>query len=166
MISPRHVLTAAHCTDFNSGNWDVIVGEHSITSSSDGTRHTKCRVVDHPQFDQRTLNNDYAIIHLNQPVQLGTRAMPACLPTSSLGGDFLAGKTLTVSGWGRLSSSQGGPTVLHKVDIPGVTNAACNRDWFNGDITSKMLCAGSDGNSGGIAIGACFGDSGGKHTLL
>ena len=165
LISNRHVLTAAHCTGVNGGIWDIIVGEHSTTNSADGTRHTKCRAVDHPQYNSSTTNNDYAIVHLNQPVQLGPRAMHACLPTSSMGGDFLAGKTLTVSGWGARSPSDGGPNVLHKVDIPGVTNAACARDWFPGQITNKMLCAGSDDNSGSIAIGACFGDSGGKHKV-
>merc|ERR1719347_864125 len=40
LISPRHVLTAAHCM---GGSFYVIVGEHDKTDSSDGTRHTVCR---------------------------------------------------------------------------------------------------------------------------
>ena len=159
LISNRHVLTAAHCTDAYNGEWDVIVGEHSTTSSSDGTRHTKCRFENHPQYDDYTINNDFAVVTLSQPVDIGTRANYACLPTSGMGGNFLAGKTLTVSGWGRLASNQLGPTVLHKVELPAVSNTACGQ-WFSG-ITDKMLCAGREGQN---AVGACNGDSGGNYV--
>ena len=158
LISARHVMTAAHCVDVNGGNWDVIVGEHSVTSSSDGTRHTKCRHTNHPQYS--SLNYDFSIVHLQTPVQLGPRAVPACLPTSrSLGGNFLAGKTLTVSGWGTTSSGGFSPNVLHKVDVPGLTNAECNRKYGSGSITSIMLCA---GNTVAGGIDSCQGDSGGR----
>ena len=156
LISDRHVLTAAHCT---SGTIDVIVGEHSVTSSSDGTRHTTCRYNDHPSYGN--LNWDFAILHLNTPVSLGTRAVPVCLPPTSMNDAFLGGKTLTVSGWGALTEGGGSPTVLHKVDVPGMTNAQCRSD-YPGQITNNMLCAGQP--SGGID--ACQGDSGGEKIIL
>ena len=155
LISDRHVLTAAHCI---GSNIDVIVGEHTTTSSSDGTRHTTCRSVGHPSYSSSTLSNDFAILHLNSPVQIGPRAVPACLPTSALGGNFLVGKTMTVSGWGTLSSGGSQPTVLHSVDVPGISNADCNQA-YSGDITTNMLCAGDVANGG---IDSCQGDSGGK----
>ena len=151
LISDRHVLTAAHCT---SGSIDVIVGEHSITSSSDGTRHTTCRYVDNPSYSN--LNNDFSILHLRTPVTIGTRATPACLPPSSYGDSFLGGRTLTVSGWGALSEGGGSPTVLHKVNVPGMTNSQCN-NYYSG-ITSSMICAGQAGGG----VDSCQGDSGGK----
>ena len=152
LISDRHVLTAAHCT---SGVFDVIVGEHTITSSSDGTRHHVCRFVDHPNYGN--LDNDFSILHLSQPVKIGTRAAPACLPSSNMGGDFLAGKTMTVSGWGDLTEEGSGPTVLHSVNVPGITNTKCSQS-YPGEITSAMLCAGYAGGE----LDACQGDSGGK----
>ena len=160
LISDRHVLTAAHCTS-NGGNYDVIVGEHRITASSDGTRHSVCRFVDHPSYNSNSLSNDFSILHLDTPVQIGTRAAPACLPLSSFGGDFLAGKTMTVSGWGALSEGGGSPTVLHSVDVPGITNDQCNNN-YPGSITNVMLCAGQ--SSGGID--SCQGDSGGRFSKL
>ena len=153
LISDRHVLTAAHCTSRNR-DYDVIVGEHSITSSSDGTRHKVCRAVDHP--NNRGVDYDFAILHLETPVQFGTRAAPACLPPTTFGGDFFDGKSLTVSGWGDLSNGQGSPSVLHSVDVPGMTNAACRNAYSS--ISSDMMCAGRA--SGGID--SCQGDSGGK----
>ena len=156
LISDRHVLTAAHCTSGSSP--DVIVGEHRITSSADGTRHTTCRYVDHPSYSN--LNNDFSILHLRTPVNLGTRAAPACLPSSTFAGDFLAGKTLTVSGWGALSQGGGSPSVLHSVGVPGMTNSQCNSN-YPGQIRSSMLCAGRA--SGGID--SCQGNSGGKQLI-
>jgi len=158
LISDRHVLTAAHCTSGSSP--DVIVGEHRITSTTDGTRHGTCRFVDHPSYGSPDrLSNDFAILHLRTPVQIDTRAAPACLPPSTYDDAFLGGKTLTVSGWGALTEGGGSPSVLHSVDVPGMTNAQCLND-YPGDIDGSMICAGR--TSGGID--ACQGDSGGPLT--
>ena len=162
LISDRHVLTAAHCTT-RGGSYDVIVGEHRVTSSEDGTRHSVCRHVDHPSYNTNTLDSDFSILHLDEPVQLGARAVPACLPQSSFSGDYLDGKDLTVSGWGALSEGGGSPNVLHKVVVPGMTNTFCNqRQIYGGQISSNMLCAGQTSGN----IDSCQGDSGGNFCLL
>ena len=158
LIDAQHVLTAAHCTGSGASGMQVIVGEHKVTSSSDGTRHSVCRVVNHPNYNSPVnLNNDFSILHLSTPVDIGPRAAPACLAQSSMGGDYLVGKTLTVSGWGALSEGKGGPSVLHSVGVPGITNAKCNKVY--GSIQPAMLCAGTA--AGGID--SCQGDSGGKQ---
>ena len=66
---------------------------------------------------------------------------------------------MTVSGWGRLSSGGSLPTVLHKVVVPGITNAACKARYGDSRITTEMLCAGDVANGG---IDSCQGDSGGN----
>ena len=37
-------------------------------------------------------------------------------------GDKLVGKKAVVSGWGRLNETGGSPDVLHKVEVPVITN--------------------------------------------
>ena len=159
LIGPKHVLTAAHCT--SSSNFDIIVGEHRITDSSDGTRHKVCKAVKHENYNSQTINNDFSIVHLKEAVTFYTRAKPACLPTASMGGDFLAGKTMTVSGWGALSQGGSSPSVLHSVGVPGITKSLCKSKY--GGITDSMLCAGDVANGG---IDSCQGDSGGKSYLF
>ena len=95
---------------------------------------------------------------LDIPVVIGPRAAPACLPTSNLGSDFLDGRTMTVSGWGATSQGGAQPTVLHSVDVPGITNARCSQHYTG--ITNAMLCAGDVTNGG---IDSCQGDSGGNE---
>ena len=133
----------------------MVVGEHDTTGANDGTIHKVSRVVEHPSY--KFPNFDFAIVTLKTPISFETRANAACLPTRSYSGDFLVGKTLTVSGWGALSQGGGSPTVLHSVRKPGLSNSRCN-NLYNGQITSQMLCAGRV--SGGID--SCQGDSGGK----
>ena len=158
IIGPNHILTAAHCM---GGSFEIIVGEHDVTDTDDGTRHTVCSTISHPDYNEDTTNYDYAIVVLNEPITLGSRAVPACLPDASFGGNFLDDKTMTVSGWGRLESGGDTPNVLMSVDVPGVSNDACRESYGESSITDVMLCAGQP--EGGID--SCQGDSGGKFCL-
>jgi len=158
LISNRHVLTAAHCTRGLS-SFDVVVGEHNTADPGDGTVHKVSRFVEHPRYTRNPPNYDFAIATLKTPVSLGIRANAACLPTPSWGQNFLAGKTMKVSGWGRTSQEGGSPSVLHSVNVPGLTNSQCNRLYDN-SITSQMLCAGYVSGE----IDSCQGDSGGPLT--
>ena len=137
-----------------------MVGEHTIEdgTTQDGTRHSVCATTSHPNYNSDTTNYDYAIVRLSEPVQLGARAVPACLPDNTFGGSFLDDKTMTVSGWGTTSSGGDQATVLMSVDVPGMTNAKCGQAYGSNAITDAMLCAGNYDEGG---IDSCQGDSGG-----
>ena len=159
IISPRHVMTAYHCLGGAlPGFYRIAVGLHSQNDTSGAVVHEICRYVGFPP--------DFAIMHLEKPIEFGPRAVPACLPTSKMAGDFLANKTMTTSGWGVMQDSQEGPypNSLRFVKVRGVTNELCNEMYGTiGDIVRYTeLCAG-DVVKGGID--ACYGDSGGKIIL-
>jgi len=158
LIGPQHVLTAAHCMGYD---FEVVVGEHQINSAEDGTRHQVCGTTLHPSWNDGTLDYDFAIVRLTEPVQLGARAVPACLADASMAGDALDGQTVTVSGWGTTAAGGNQAEVLMSVDVPAMTNAACRETGYGeNQITDAMLCAGQA--AGGID--SCQGDSGGPLT--
>ena len=160
LLTARHVLTAAHCI---IGPVHVVVEEHDLDSEKDGIKHEMCRTESHPSYNvEARFNNDFAILHLKEPVEINDRAVTACLPDPSMGGDFLSKKKMTVSGWGKLKHEGESPRVLHSVDVTGDTNDHCAQDYNNTGfvITKSMLCAGE--HSG--AVDACQGDSGGNYV--
>ena len=105
------------------------------------------------------MNYDFAILRLKEPVKIGVRAVPACLPESNLEGNSLNGETVVASGWGRLSEGGNQAVVLHSVSIPVITASECKKAYSSSSITDAMLCAGNIDDGG---IDSCQGDSGGK----
>ena len=97
------------------------------------------------------------IITLTEPVVLGDKAIPVCLPTEDMDDGFLTGKTLTVSGWGDTQQGGSQPVVLHSVEVPFVPTGVCNTA-YNGVINDVMVCAGNITHG---EVDSCQGDSGG-----
>ena len=170
LISAKHVLTAAHCVEDNTdcSRYSVGIGMHN-RNGSDGKRVDIDHISNHPHYHNLCGTNitdfDFSILHLNiqhfhihmnNGITFNNKVIPACLPDKSFGGDFLDGKILTVSGWGKPFYAN-----LQKGTLPGVTNKDCSimNDAKCTYITENMLCA---GNSKNRKVGHYFGDSGGS----
>lgn len=162
LIAPRWVVTAAHCVVerkvVSPSAVDVLVGTTSLKRG--GTRVDVDTIVVHPRYNDRTGENDIALLRLVVPVGAAvlpvvTRAREASLTS--------AGTLATAIGWGdTLIRGDRYPADLRKVNLPIVTNRVCNgRRSYGGDVTAKMLCA-------GFAAGgkdSCQGDSGGPLVV-
>ena len=174
LLTDKHVLTAAHCTfdlndkPFEASDIRVVVAEHHQSDTSDGVRHDISSYKNHPQYDASTIDNDFSVLHLASPVELGDRAIPACLPDLRFSGDKLVGKYVTVSGWGRLNIKEtinddsDYPELLQSVDLPVLSQEDCRELYGPSDITNSMMCAGYI--SGGMS--ACHRDSGGRVAIF
>ena len=163
LISPRHVLTAAHCTEgYTTANLTVLLGEHRVDDNV-FNKKTLSAILDHPDYNVSVKHdNDFSILTLSEPVAFTRDVSPACLPADP-GQDFV-GQVATVSGWGLLSWSWWGgnyPTTLMEVDVTVMTNAECISAYEQIQlvINSNMICAADSGKD------SCSGDSGGPMVV-
>ena len=184
LISPRHVLSAAHCfckigqniewCQSQCSRWSVGLGMHNIMDR-DGLI-VKVQHISIPEdfvFTENDIENDFALLTLASEVKLNDKIRIACLPNINMSHDFLVGKDLTVSGWGRGSDGVNCvECMLHRAQYPGITNEYCQELYntdpegvcekaaeFHPQISESHLCAGipfpsekshSSGDSGGM----------------
>jgi len=155
LISSRTVLTAAHCRTSVS-SFDVVVGEHNVNSNDGEQRISPSTWINHPDYNDRTVNNDFAIIHLSRDVTFSDAMFPVCLPKSS--SSNFDNKDAIVTGWGTLYSNGPQPSILNEVATTIISNTACTASdtaYSTSDITEFMMCATRPNKD------SCQGDSGG-----
>uniref|UniRef100_U5EZJ4 trypsin n=1 Tax=Corethrella appendiculata TaxID=1370023 RepID=U5EZJ4_9DIPT len=155
IISSTHVLTAGHCTDGSSvSNLRVRVG--SSRHASGGQIVSLKRITQHPQFDYSTIDYDFSLLELAQPLQFDNNRQPLGLPEQD---EPVADGTLCiVSGWGNTQSVTESRASLRAAQVPSYNQNECDRAYRQyGGITDRMICAGY--TAGGKD--ACQGDSGG-----
>ncbi|MBX2870217.1 MAG: serine protease [Acidiferrobacterales bacterium] len=150
IIDKRWVLTAAHCVFGRSANSiQVATGLTDLNGPATELINVT-RIVQHPQYNNRTLNNDFALLALQTLTGQ---------PIASLygGSSDLSGLIGTAVGWGATNASGTSFTNdLMEVDMPIVSNTQC--ESLNQDgTTAQMLCAGDLAGQ----RDACGGDSGG-----
>ena len=136
--------------------------DQAETLEDEEQRLTVKEVVVHPHYNDRTYENDIALIKVSEKFNCKSRVLyPACLPskTSSLASyDSWAS---IVTGWGTVSEDGPVSTSLQKAKVPVVSDSKCrevmDRQPGTPDIRQSMLCAGDTKGK----VDSCQGDSGG-----
>jgi secreted trypsin-like serine protease len=172
LIEPDLVVTAAHCFYDETGNQsefakdiDVLLGAQNLSDSTENCNIGGClrqrievsKLKIHEKYNYQTYENDIALMKLKSPVQglpVATLISKASLKDP--------GTTATAIGWGS-TTADGSlyPEILQEVDLPLVSQTACENAMGIGEITENMLCAGYE--QGGKDT--CFGDSGGPLVV-
>lgn len=154
IVSPTHVITAAHCIPENPRG-TVILGAHSISSGGVQRLAVK-RFTPHPSWNvPSTYDNDIAVLELSEPAIFTDEVSPICLPKDNV--CFTEGTPCVVTGWGLTNEYGGFPDDLQETAVKLVDRERCRRYAGYADVTDRMICAGYE--SGGRD--ACAGDSGG-----
>jgi len=169
LVSPRHLISAAHCFPDNGSNrriTHVRLGEHDISKTSDDARGTPldvpvARVAVHEGYSNVSLKNDIAVITLRRAVTFNARISPVCMPDALRNTNNLERRfsSMNVIGWG--ATVNGGRTVnaLMQAEVPLVGSQECDRAYASVQRIRigrrDQICAGRG------LIDACSGDSGG-----
>ncbi|XP_061719514.1 trypsin II-P29-like isoform X2 [Cydia pomonella] len=168
LISPRFVLTAAHCTKSSrdptvaeAAPKIVRLGARNILDVPEPHDELITRILVHPSYSAPRKYNDIALLRLSRDVEFTRYIQPACLwtsvNTSAIFGATVTGWGVVVSG-GRDSSPNlqtAEVDIIESTTCDGLLRHYCNRNWCGLDQT--QVCAGKI--EGGVDT--CQGDSGG-----
>uniref|UniRef100_A0A182QFE5 Peptidase S1 domain-containing protein n=1 Tax=Anopheles farauti TaxID=69004 RepID=A0A182QFE5_9DIPT len=168
LISPRHVLTAAHCALNDDGAAPQVVrlGVIDITAGLYDPQNKFAQeyriesIKRHPQHEFRSEYHDIALVTLDRTVTLNSAVTPACLWT----GARVPVRRLEAAGFGQTSYGGERTPVLLKVQLSPVEIAACRRFYPAGrrrreGLIDQQMCAMDE------RMDTCHGDSGGPLQI-
>lgn len=103
ILSPNYVLTAAHCIDTTTISVTLIFGEIDRNPSNPEAQTVLARnFIIHPQWNRNSINNDIALIRLNEPLTFVPGSIAAVLLlTSAQENELFVEETVTVPGFGK-----------------------------------------------------------------
>ena len=174
LVDPTHVITAAHCAVNRSGNAlspdQVSVGWADSGNYRDLRMHFVDSVEVHPDYDDRILDNDIAVLELSGPIAGATPVRVATVAESQAA--LQAGDPVTSAGYGALSSTGPSSSTIQVADLTVIPDSTCGDEtksyridgitfWGMGVNTNHSVCAIGVKASTGQIIDTCQGDSGG-----
>ncbi|XP_063382863.1 serine protease snake-like [Cydia fagiglandana] len=153
LISPRFVLTAAHCTKSSrdptvaeAAPKIVRLGARNILDAPEPYDALITRIIVHFSYSAPRKYNDIALLQLSRDVEFSRYIQPACLWTSANTSAILSA---TVTGWGVVVSGgrDSSPNlqtaevdIIESTTCGGLLRRYCNRNWCGLDQT--QVCAG------------------------
>ncbi|XP_054728901.1 serine protease snake [Anastrepha obliqua] len=159
LISPKYVLTAAHCTGLGGQSPTVVrIGGSSLNDPQTPNIPIK-RVIVHPGFRSGSSYNDIALLELVQEA----RETPACLWTQY----DAPHNNVTALGYGHTQFAGTNSNVLQKAVLFLVPNDICLRYYMPDEnilqqgLANTQICAGDQENR----RDTCQGDSGGPLIM-
>jgi secreted trypsin-like serine protease len=162
LINKKYVLTAMHCVSSKGATADyakVTIGEFNTATNGESIPQQDIivsRIIERSDYNERTINNDIALLQLSTDAVFNDNVVPACLPTDVT--KMYENQNAVVSGWGTTSFGGSSSNKLKEttVEILPSSNAACTP---YGSLGNGKMCAYTEGTD------SCQGDSGGPLVL-
>jgi trypsin len=124
--------------------------------NSGGISHQSSRIVNHPLYNDRSLENDVSVVQTATVISFNNQVSAIALGSAQVGGGVLA----VVSGWGHTNHGGSAPNQLQALITRTLTNADClNRLDIHlgpGFLSVTNICTLLQ-----FGQGTCQGDSGG-----
>ncbi len=153
LISPRVVLTAAHCVDFQGLKADhVVVKFGESRTSSESIKAMDFRI--HPDWNSHSLINDMALVRLERDAPAEAIPVPYLPASMKLTQDDV-GTSLLFVGFG--VNSWGSDGIKLWMETP--LDIVCTRPYGCSYAKTNTICIKQEGT------GICSGDSGGPALM-
>uniref|UniRef100_A0A182JLT2 Uncharacterized protein n=1 Tax=Anopheles atroparvus TaxID=41427 RepID=A0A182JLT2_ANOAO len=152
VIGREWVATAAHCVQgLKPSLMKVLAGTNLLNSG--GQRYAVEQFFVHSRYNNPAFHNDVALVKLETPFEFSDVLQPVEYSEHELPDNA----TVTLTGWGRLSSIGSIPNKLQTIDLKYVNYEECKRLHGNSDeVDIGHVCTFTKKGEG-----ACNGDSGG-----
>lgn len=168
LVAPGVILTAAHCAaafyqepsrlKVRCGEWDT---QDTLEPRAHQDRQVATLAI-HPEFDPRSLANDWALLFTSEEFDLQEHVDTVCLPDPDESFDYE--QECFATGWGKDEFGAAGQyqVVLKEIDLPMVAHNVCEaslrttRLGQRFQLDESFVCAGGVGGKD-----TCKGDGGG-----
>lgn len=182
IISEKWIMTAGHCV--MTSKMKARIGTKN--NMQGGSMVDIKQMIRHEKYNSRTIDFDYALFELNEPLHFTDKVEAIALPSENE--VLLDGTLCKLAGWGATFNSSQPTTLLRQLTHPIMNQKECANDVQSVvKLTPRMLCAGpkGDGKSGKYSILfqkknvlinfvnvfminkiGCFGDSGSALTCI
>ncbi|KAI1721038.1 trypsin domain-containing protein [Ditylenchus destructor] len=144
IVSPKYILTAAHCLQGikDIQKQKVIVGSVDITSSEAKSVGVK-RIEFHKKWDLQTLSNDIGLIELSDSLNYTDSIREVCLSRKIIAEEHLSAQVVTI-GWG-LTERGEDPNILQQGSAIIAEPELCRNETQFYNVTQQ-------GDSGGPVL--------------
>ncbi|EFA02904.1 trypsin-3 [Tribolium castaneum] len=159
IITPYHVITAAHCTYTRQAS-ELYIRAGSSLRESGGVIVPVTFIINHPSFDPNTLDYDVSVLKLQQGLIYSEFVAP--IPLADRSQSWNLGTAALVSGWGYTKVGQTEDERQLQATMIEIKNPKiCKEALVPSVLTPRMLCGGllEEGKN------SCKGDSGGPMVI-
>jgi secreted trypsin-like serine protease len=156
-LNERYIITAAHCLVNINSLSNITVCAGTIRLSHRCRQHREIQtVINHPSFNNKTLENDIALIQVKVPFNFIDISIDRiCLPDTAHDNEYPELETnVTAVGWGRTEARNQSDT-LQQVTLKIVDEFADDCDWVLRN-SKLQLCATAPEKGKTLLFNRCF----------
>ena len=151
LISDQWLVSTAHCLKEGTANdFKIRLGEWDLYREDEPYNFVEqnvAEIIRHPNYESSTLNNDIALIRIENPINLAANVHIAPVCRAQYGENF-ANRRCMLSGFGKSEFKGEYQSVLREVQLPILDHSQCSsllqqtRLGSSFDLHSGFICAG------------------------